>query len=464
MILSLAAASIGARGRSPFVRSIMTADARGADAAFDPPDRAGTGDGAAADSARCGALRCQQDSYLRTLQTRVKSCTPSREKKEMGKVWEVCLNNTVLFPEGGGQPCDVGTIGAARVLRVSNIDGEAVHCVDAPLEVGCEVEVSVDWERRTDLMHQHSAQHLITALAIDMFGYETLSWDLKPDATVSTTLDLGVEELKPEEMELLEQRTNEAIRAGHKVAPRWIAKDSKETEKIRCRGLPEGVAGPLRVLEIEGIDTNLCCGTHVKSTAHLSQVKLLHTERVRDRGKTHVRLHFAAGGRILTLMDAAWKRQLRLNGLLAMAPENHAASVEGLLASKKEQTKDVKALLGEVADFLVERLRRQAVDGERVLDVHREKGDMDLMKQLASALDGAEVLLLTTFGGPGAGTFMLSGPAGSVAQLGPKVATILEGRGGGKGRYQGKAENIAKRTEALEMLRKAVAAEGLSAK
>jgi len=117
----------------------------------------------------------------------------------------------------------------------------------------------------------------------------------------------------------------------------------------------------------------------------------------------------------------------------------------------------VKSLLGEVVEFLVERLKKRASDGEKVLDVHRDKGDMDTMKQLASALDETDVLLLTTFGGPGAGTFMLSGPADVVAELGPKVATILEGRGGGKGRFQGKAEKIAKRTEALDMLRKATA-------
>eukprot|EP00441_Pelagodinium_beii_P007234 CAMPEP_0197698150 /NCGR_PEP_ID=MMETSP1338-20131121/118925_1 /TAXON_ID=43686 ORGANISM="Pelagodinium beii, Strain RCC1491" /NCGR_SAMPLE_ID=MMETSP1338 /ASSEMBLY_ACC=CAM_ASM_000754 /LENGTH=187 /DNA_ID=CAMNT_0043281479 /DNA_START=133 /DNA_END=693 /DNA_ORIENTATION=+ len=185
---------------------------------FDPPDRAEVS------KARCGALHCQKDSYARSLRTRVLSCVPSREKKEKGKVWEVCLEDTVLFPEGGGQPCDLGKIGNASVIRVQNIDGDAVHFVDAALEEGAELNVEVDWERRQDLMHQHSAQHLITALAIDMFGYETLSWDLKVDPTATTTLDLGTEELKPEEMSQLEQRVNEVICKEHAVAPRWISK------------------------------------------------------------------------------------------------------------------------------------------------------------------------------------------------------------------------------------------------
>lgn len=418
--------------------------------AFNPPDRT-------EGRARCGELRCQKDSYARSLRTRVLSCIPSREKKEKGKIWEVGLEDTVLFPEGGGQPCDLGKIGPAKVLRVVNIDGDAVHCVDAALEEGTELNVEVDWGRRQDLMHQHSAQHLITALAIDMFGYETLAWDLKVDPTVTTTLDLGTEELSPEEMSQLEKRANEAISNEHAVTPRWISKESEEVSKIRCRGLPEGVDGPLRVLEIAGIDTNLCCGTHVKSTAHLRQIKLLHTERIRDRGKTHVRLHFVAGGRVLSLLGVASKQQRELSSLLAVAPDGQIASVEGLLSTKKEKTKEVKALLAEIVEFTVERLKQRVADGEKVVDVHREIGDMDLMRDIATALDNTGALLLTTFGGPGAGTFMLSGPADRVAELGPKVAVILKGRGGGKGRFQGKAEKISARGEALAMLREAMA-------
>ncbi|CAE8717559.1 unnamed protein product [Polarella glacialis] len=424
---------------------------RMASAAFEPPAR-----GAEEAAARCGALSCQKDSYAKSLQTRVRSCCPSREKKEKGKVWEVCLLDTVLFPEGGGQPWDLGKVGDANVLRVVNIDGHAVHFVDAQLKEGAEVDVVVDWARREDLMHQHSAQHLITALAVEMFGYETLMWDLKPDPTAATTLDLGTEELKPEEMEALERRVNEAIANEHAVAPRWIEQDSEEVAKIRCRGLPDGVVGPLRALEMDGIDTNLCCGTHVKSTAHLRQVKLLHTERIRDRGKTHVRLHFVAGSRVLGSFDSAYKRQLQLNSLLAVGPEGHCSSVEAMLAAKKEKAKEVKTLLAEVVEFTAERLRQRVLNGEKVLDIHRESGDMDLMKDLASALDDTSSLLLTTFGGPGSGTFMLSGPPELVAKLGPGVAEVLQGRGGGKGRYQGKAEKISARGEAIAMLQQAM--------
>merc|ERR1712194_399452 len=166
--------------------------------------------------------------------------------------------------------------------------------------------------------------------------------EMKDDPTAITTLDLGIEELKDSELEALQSRVSAAIANDHKIAPRWIAQNSDEVAKIRCRGLPENVVGPLRVLEIDGIDINLCCGTHVKTTAHLRAVKLLCTERVRDRGKTHTRLHFVAGGRLLATLGAAYDRQLQLNNLLAVKPEEHATCVETMLAARKDKAKEMK--------------------------------------------------------------------------------------------------------------------------
>eukprot|EP00747_Dinoflagellata_sp_TGD_P217669 gnl/TRDRNA2_/TRDRNA2_90037_c1_seq1.p1 gnl/TRDRNA2_/TRDRNA2_90037_c1~~gnl/TRDRNA2_/TRDRNA2_90037_c1_seq1.p1 ORF type:complete len:310 (+),score=78.36 gnl/TRDRNA2_/TRDRNA2_90037_c1_seq1:62-931(+) len=288
-----------------------------------------------------------------------------------------------------------------------------------------------------------------------MFGYETAAWDLGPEIT---SLDLATPELKPEELESLERRVNAEIAQERAVAPRWIDPESEEVKQIRCRGLPEGVTGPLRVLEIDGIDTNLCCGTHVSNTAHLRQVKFLRVEHARDKGQSRARLHFVAGERVLAVLGGCFDRQLKMNVLLSAAPESHVARVEFLLKADAQAKKDMKSLLAEVVELTAETLRQRAAAGEKVLDAHREKGDNDFMKGLATAVDGSGSLLLTTVGGPGAGMFMLSGPEAAVAELGPKVAEIMKGRGGGKGRYQGKVENVAARREALELLRSSAAA------
>ncbi|KAM4715133.1 LOW QUALITY PROTEIN: alanyl-tRNA editing protein Aarsd1-like [Anableps anableps] len=108
------------------------------------------------------AFQCQRDCYMKEFVTSVVSCCPAELKQEVNgrketlKGFNVVLQDTVLFPEGGGQPDDHGLIGEVPVLRVTRQGPDAVHFVTSPLEVGQEVRVKVDWERRFDHMQQHS--------------------------------------------------------------------------------------------------------------------------------------------------------------------------------------------------------------------------------------------------------------------------------------------------------------------
>ena len=148
----------------------------------------------------CGQLLCQHDSYLRNCETRVLSVetaaapAPEAKKKQSKKkpqpaLARVVLQDTVFFPEGGGQHPDTGIItfesadglkGRLNVLNVQNEAGCAVHTIEAgdasKLEVGSIVSCEVNWERRWGFMQQHSAQHLITAVAQEMFGAPTEAW------------------------------------------------------------------------------------------------------------------------------------------------------------------------------------------------------------------------------------------------------------------------------------------------
>eukprot|EP00041_Stephanoeca_diplocostata_P011842 m.196517 g.196517 ORF g.196517 m.196517 type:complete len:188 (+) comp18693_c0_seq5:189-752(+) len=135
-----------------------------------------------------GMLACQKNSYLRTLKATVVECmenipvqagdggemSSKKSKKEkkskstpaMNRSWNVVLSDTVLFPEGGGQPADFGTIGGIEVFDVQNKNGVPVHSTSAPLNVGDEVDVNVDWGRRWDHMQQHSG---FTCSVCDLF-------------------------------------------------------------------------------------------------------------------------------------------------------------------------------------------------------------------------------------------------------------------------------------------------------
>ncbi|CAI5728626.1 unnamed protein product [Peronospora destructor] len=122
-----------------------------------------------------GALACQRNSSLRSLRTAVHAChelvAPVTKKTKAQRFYELELYDTVLFPEGGGQPWDTGNINGVLVDQVYVKDGRCLHRVPvkdeepAPFVEGQEVAVNVDWARRFDHMQQHSAQHLFSAIS-----------------------------------------------------------------------------------------------------------------------------------------------------------------------------------------------------------------------------------------------------------------------------------------------------------
>ncbi|KPJ80961.1 MAG: hypothetical protein AMS19_08875, partial [Gemmatimonas sp. SG8_23] len=114
----------------------------------------------------------ERDPRQRTLTTRVLA----RNERDGAPV--LVLEDTILYPEGGGQPSDLGTIDGVPVTDVRRVDGRIEHTLAAPVEAD-EVTVRLDWERRFDHMQQHTAQHLLTAIAADRFGWQTTAFHLE---------------------------------------------------------------------------------------------------------------------------------------------------------------------------------------------------------------------------------------------------------------------------------------------
>jgi len=82
---------------------------------------------------------------------------------------------------------------------------------------------------------------------------------------------------------------------------------------VRTRGLPDDHKGPVRVVTIEGVESNMCCGTHVTNLSQLQTIKLLRIEKGK---KNKLNLHFLAGGRVLRQLSACLHREHQLTALL----------------------------------------------------------------------------------------------------------------------------------------------------
>ena len=213
-------------------------------------------------------------AYVRAFRGRITSLPPG----------SVVLDRTYFYPTGGGQPCDLGTLALPDGATVQVVDvrksGSAVlHRVRGPadavrrLEVGAEVEGSVDWERRHRHMRLHTAQHLLSARIFVRTHLRTHKANL---SGTGATIDLEGR-LPAGEVDRLVEDLRTAAEHPRPVTIRMIPRSEWEANPTSERSglvpLPPQV-DPVRVVEIEESDVCPCGGTHVRSTAEIGPVRL----------------------------------------------------------------------------------------------------------------------------------------------------------------------------------------------
>ncbi len=381
------------------------------------------------------AALCLTDSYRRELETLLLRCEPDGDR------FRVALDETIFYPEGGGQPADQGWIGEAAVVDVQRVGDEIIHWTTAPVAPG-PVAARLDWNRRFAHMQQHTGQHLLTAVAADRFGWQTTAFHLGSERC---DIELTAEDLSAEAIVELEAAVNAEIRAARPVQVLEVAPDELAGRPVRSRGLPDGHVGPVRLVEIADVDLNTCGGTHLSNTAEIQLIELLGTERIRG-GQ---RLFFACGERVRARLASTRDRERRLGELLSTPGPEQAAAVERLLTDARAERKQREKLIAALAEAVAQAL---AIDAAPVAAWHWPEPDAALLGEVARATHAIAVerrLLLTAGPDEGAGVFLVAGPSAWVREAGPRVATALSGRGGGKGRFQGKAERLAERARVL---------------
>ena len=229
----------------------------------------------------------ETDSHARRLQARVLSC----EESENG--WLVELDRTIFYPTGGGQPCDMGTLGGADVTETF-LRGETVlHRCTAALPAGADVTGEIDWARRLDLMQQHSGEHLVSGLIHARFGYENVGFHLGADLV---TIDFNGE-VDEQALQELERAANEAVWAD--FAPHIWYPEPDELAHLPYRS-KKALTGAVRLVQFGDIDLCACCGTHVAHTGEIGLIKLFSTTHFRGGS----RIEMACGGRALAVLNA----------------------------------------------------------------------------------------------------------------------------------------------------------------
>ncbi len=290
-------------------------------------------------------------------------------------------------------------------------------------------------------MQQHSAQHLLTAVAQDRFGWATSAFHL---GAAVCDIELEVPSLSTEALQRLEEAVAAEVRSARPIRWRWVTPEAYGQEAVRSRGLPEGHQGDIRLVDIEGLDLNTCGGTHVASTAELEVVKLLGTEPI--RGGT--RLFFVAGGRARRRFEAHERRNHALRTLLGASDEGLVEALQQKLDQLAAAERAGRRLEEALAEATVTALDAQ--DGPR-LEAHLEGRDLPFLQSVArglAALRTRRWIFLTS-----GEAFVLASGEASLGQVGREVAQLLEGKGGGaKGFFQGRVGSLRRRAEAVALL------------
>lgn len=236
---------------------------------------------------------------------------------------------------------------------------------------------------------------------------------------------------------------NEAIIASLAVTPSFAEPGTEEWKKIAIKFKPGETPKAMRIVTIDGLDANPCCGTHVQNLAQLRSLRVLNTEFARGAS----RVWFVAGDRVNCEFSRMLKNELAMTKLLSTAPDNHASRVENLLQNQKSALRKLKHLEKDLALFIARDL--VARTGEGVVTYHRDDGDLVFLQTLLGVVGDAKsdvILVLTAGELHGEGLFLLAGPPDFIKAHGKNVLPIIDGKGGGgkNGVIQGKAKGLAK--------------------
>ena len=353
-----------------------------------------------------------QDGFLREFSGTVTGCRPGKNG------FQVSLDRTAFYPEGGGQPWDTGTLGEARVREVHQRDGEIWHDTDRPLEVGSTVAGRIDWDRRFDLMQQHSGEHMVSGIVHARFGCDNVGFHMGADVI---TMDFN-REITPEELSEVEAEVNRRI--WEDVPVRIFCPDQEELERLSYRSKKE-LSGWVRLVEFPGTDLCACCGLHVARTGQIGLVKLLSVQKFREG----VRVEMVSGGRALAYLNQLDRQNRRISVQLSAKPGETAAAVARL-------GEENFALRGRVMGLEERLFSQKAEECRNAGDVllFEEGLEPEGVRKLAAAVMETCGGLCAVFSGTEETgyKYALGKKGGDLRELTRELNRRLSGRGGGK--------------------------------
>ena len=383
-----------------------------------------------------------KDQYIKEFEGKVLEVT-ERDGK-----FHVFLDKTAFFPGGGGQASDLGTLDGKEVIDVIEEGDKIAHILNEKIEEGKVVKGIIDWNRRHDEMQQHLAQHVLSGCFFSMFNANTAGIHLGHD--VSTVDIIG--NIREDMIKKAEKRANEVIKENHKV--NFIMTDR---EKAQAMGLRRDLAtddNSIRVVQIEDLDINACCGVHPSNTLELQMIKI--KGWVPHKGNT--RIEFLAGDRAVSY---ALDRDNILSEIckkLNTADNEAINRINNLNNDYAEVLEEKKKLKNELSKYEVQNLINSAEKSNDFIIISKiyENEDMKYLNKLATSLteENNRVVLFAVKGKDKANLLFAVSKNLKEKNMGALVKetlALIDGKGGGSPLIaQGGGKNVENLEKAME--------------
>lgn len=319
-----------------------------------------------------------QDSY----QTKFQAIIVDKYSiTEQGKL-AVVLNQTCFYPNSGGQINDRGTIEGIPVLAVEEEGDKIVHYLEQEIKngIGDSVNGEIDWHYRLDHMQQHTGQHILSGVLMELWQRETQSFHMGEDIC---TLDIFTLPLDEDKMKEAEWRANQVV-YENRVVQHYFSENKIELRTDRFKE-KQGKLEQLRIINIENFDKSACGGTHCGQTGEVGIIKILGRENRKDK----IRISFLCGYRALNDYQMKHLVLKNLSNFFTTGIENLEEKIRQLNLEQKELTKSYSKMEKRINEWESAELKaksRQEIKGISLIEKIFSEQKIQNLNQIATLL------------------------------------------------------------------------------
>ncbi|MFA7662168.1 MAG: hypothetical protein WCX59_05075 [Anaerovoracaceae bacterium] len=385
----------------------------------------------------------EEDVYKREDHAQILECHPTHSKEAE---WKLRLDRTLFFPEGGGQPCDLGVIQDWEVLEVYEEENEVWHKVavlphQLTPEEGQKVVLSLDWNRRFDHMQRHLGEHIISGVFYHLYGGVNRGFHMGQEGM---TIDISLEDTpgngsdKPMSLDwpmvkMAEAMANEIIWGNLPVTTVTLQhrEEAKDFPLRKALAIEEDIRIVCVGTQRKPADCVACCGTHPSHTGQVGIIKIWKLENYKGMFRIHLEAGKRAYDRMASIYDVAQDLGIRYSAQPEELTEKINAWEEKNHSVRNELFHIKQSLIHQRQEEIRDHLKNAVYKNKIFL---REYGDLktdDLLK-LGRGLIPDVPFLLVIISSQDNTLLLFSKDNGlDCNQLVKENAPIYQGKGGG---------------------------------